>query len=1078
MKDDLSTKMHYVGIAASAGGLEASSALVNSLPQDLNAAYIIAQHMAPQRESLLTALLARETTLTVVELEHKPIAPRPATIYVPPPNKDVIYKDGKLHLMEPSTKPGTPKPSADRLFVSLAENHGKRAAGIVLSGTGRDGSHGVQTIHEHGGITVAQSPDSAKFDGMPASAISTGCVDLILNPNVIGAQLHDILQRSRDLQSNRPIQPAGDMLEQLMQILQARTRVNFRDYKEQTVQRRIQRRMDALSVELFRDYVEHCRNDIGEVDTLYKDLLISVTRFFRDPSQFAQLSNEIVRIVEEKGDEPLRIWVAGCATGEEVYTVAIIVSEALGGPEQFERQKVQIFGTDIDDSALNVARRGTYPVSAAKDIPEPYLERYFLMSQNTITVVPELRNLTLFSKHNLIQDPPFIKIDLVTLRNVLIYFKPNLQERVLSRVHFALSSHGILLLGTSEAVGAMELMFEAKQGTDKIYLKRHTVRYHQMFAPDLSDRRNMQADGTKRDSEKNEQNQNEMFEALVRSVGPNSFIITRNQDIVRVFGDVSPLLELTESTGLRLSTRILRKGLREEVPGLVTLAFRRKEARFGRWHAITGPDFNEVRIACYPIFATEGEDHLLLAFETRTQEVDHRPVVESLGDQERTQYILQIETEMQSTREALQQTVEELQSTNEELQSVNEELQSTNEELQATNEELETSNEELQSTNEELLTVNEEMRINATEFEKITRELSAVLAASPYPVLIVDQYSIIRGASDSALTYFGIERIPGKGLPLEEVDRDGSQSVLTQVAAHVLQTREQENCELYHGSDVHTAVLSPFSDTTGQQLGLTVSIYDNDTRAISLITDAIEQMGEIGSWRYNLNTDLLALSPAVQRRMGLRNKRSGVRLHDVESLLHPDDRRKIRKKLLRALRSRATFRFEARLILKSGRVLHVQITGASVLSESGKVISVVGAFRDVTSLLTSSMAIENMERMHNRLGLGLFSYDVDNKDMFMLGEAFDTLLVAGSTPTEKSVEAMIGGFRGTDQDTLRASLFELIEHGGEYDAGFTLDTGQICQVSAIARTLADGRVSHIYGTIQLCDPPISSEIPN
>ena len=324
----------FVGIAASAGGLEASSALVKNLPKQAKAVYVIAQHMSPTHKSLLTSLISRETELPVQELSpDAEIIPEVDTIYITPPNSDVTFENGKLGLSDPSGHPATPKPSADRLFKSLAREFGDRSVGIVLSGTGSDGSYGVQAIREAGGVTIAQDTASAKYDGMPASAIETGCIDLTLTPEQIGQHLEKILATPRDFNALRHINERPSRLSELLQILLARTRVDFRDYKENTVNRRINRRMVALGIDDYDAYVEHCRQSVDEVDALYRDLLISVTRFFRDPTQFSQLEDELKRLVKARDEGQIRVWVAGCATGEEPYALAMLLAELL--PEVF-----------------------------------------------------------------------------------------------------------------------------------------------------------------------------------------------------------------------------------------------------------------------------------------------------------------------------------------------------------------------------------------------------------------------------------------------------------------------------------------------------------------------------------------------------------------------------------------------------------------------------------------------------------------------------------------------------------------------------------------------------------------------
>lgn len=829
-KDSETGRPVIIGIAASAGGLEASSALVKSLPKDLNAAFVIAQHMAPKHESLLAVLLDRETHLDVVELTETPTVPVPNKIYITPPNWDVVLTDAnELALTAPNEHPATPKPSADRLFISIAEQCGSECVGIVLSGTGTDGSYGVQAIRENGGITIAQDPTTAKFDGMPAAAISTGCIDLNLAPEEIGQQLNMIFQRTSTGELQRPIKPPYELHAELLNLLHAHTQIDFGEYKEQTLHRRIRRRMDTLGIDDFERYVDLCRNSVDELDALLRHFLISVTRFFRDPVHFRHLEAQIKDMVERKGPNPIRIWVAGCATGEEAYSVAILVAEALGGPEALEKHNVQVFSTDIDEPALDIARKGRYAVSAAHDLPPDVIDRYFNVTPSSLNVIPQLRAVTLFSKHNIFQDPPFINIDLVTLRNVLIYFKPALQERVLSRVHYALSPTGLIFLGTSESIRPMDLFFEAVQGTDKIYSKRNSARPGPIVPTDTLISKTTstpRANTTAPEQPASDTNTDtQMFDALARSVAPNGFVITRKQDIVRVFGDVSPFLQLNETSSLRLSTRILRRGLRDEAPGLITLAFKHKEHRAGRWHNMDGHGFNQVKMDCYPIIAATGEDHILVAFDTRLQQEESRPT-ESLSDRERTQYILQIETEMQSTREALQQTVEELQTSNEELQSVNEEMQSSNEELQATIEELETSNEELQSTNEELLTVNEELQVNASALRQVTQELTTILKSYPHPILVIDSALIVRRASDTALRYFDLPDLPDNGLALGRLTPPDAALSLVALAKDVLETGAQDRMEFGEAPHQKTVTAAPFREKVGDQVGLMISIID------------------------------------------------------------------------------------------------------------------------------------------------------------------------------------------------------------------------------------------------------------
>lgn len=546
----------------SAGGLEAVTTLAQNLSPDVNVAYVLAQQMSPTYKSRLTALISRETPLPMVELKDD-TPPVANTIFITPPNTDVILESGKLRLVDPSGHPVTPKPSAGWLFKSLAREMGEHCAGVALSGTGCDGRYGVQAIREAGGITIAQDAATAKYDGMPVSAAQTGSIDLTQLPEQIGVHLSKILASPRNFDQLRRLNERPSKMSDLFQILLARTNVDFRDYKENTVSRRVNRRIVALDIEDCDSYVAYCRTSGEEVEALYRDLLISVTRFFRDQNQFEQLRREFQSLVQGQDLGQLRLWLAGCATGEEVYSNAIILAEAMGGLDRLKKSRVQIFATDIDGRALEVARRCSYPITAAADIPEQFLERFFKVHDERLDVLPELRSVTLFSMHNVFHDPPFLNVDFVSILNVMIYFRAALQYRVLRRIHYALYSAGMLFLGTSEKVGNMESLFEMRAGGDKIFSKRRisvnspptfemgSGAYGRKAPPHLTNHADSRMQKPALDKG--------LFDALARVVAPNGFAVTRGGEIVRVFGDISHLTQLTENAPLWIGIRNLRK---------------------------------------------------------------------------------------------------------------------------------------------------------------------------------------------------------------------------------------------------------------------------------------------------------------------------------------------------------------------------------------------------------------------------------------------------------------------------------------------------------------------------------------
>ncbi|EAR51152.1 hypothetical protein OG2516_14795 [Oceanicola granulosus HTCC2516] len=1058
--------LRFVGIAASAGGLEAASLLMQNIPKSANAVYVIAQHMSPTHKSLLSTLIAHETDLPVAELRDD-TEPLGDTIYVTPPNSDVTFEDGRLRLSEPSGHPAAPKPSADRLFKSLAAECGDKCVGIVLSGTGSDGSYGVQAIREAGGITIAQDPASAKYNGMPASAIETGCVDLTLTPEQIGQHLDKILASPRDFDSLRRLNEEPSKIADLLQILHARTRVDFREYKETTISRRITRRMAALGIDDYEKYVDHCRASEQEVDALHRDLLISVTRFFRDPEQFRQLRREIERLIGGREAPQLRIWVAGCATGEEAYSIAILVAEALGGPASLQKNKLQIFATDIDERALEVGRRGVYPISVVQDVPREYLEKYFVISGSELTVSSELRAVTLFSKHNIFQDPPFIKVDLVSLRNVLIYFNASLQERVLNRILYALAPDGLLFLGTAESVGNLDTWFEARARADKIYGKRRSGQRPsfgslgsgggQSALARAADPRDVKA-----------QDEGTMFDALARSVAPNGFLATKNGDIVRVFGDISRFIQVTEQSALSLNLRLLSATIRDEATSLMAIALKTREMRPGRWHDFETVGANRARLLCFPVASPSGgEDHCLFAIHTRLERSE-RTDIESLSADERTAYVSRIEAEMRSTREALQQTVEELQTSNEELQSVNEEMQSTNEEMQATNEELETSNEELQATNEELITVNEEMQVNAAELQRVSTELAAILCASPYVVVVVDQALIVRRASDRALQMFDIGRLPTTGFHLSQCALPPEFPSLTKIASEVFKLRTPRTLSLESGGIAYAITFTPYTDSLGQLMGQMITVVEVDMLTFDALSDLIRDMSGASHWRYNLRTGRFAWSGRVAEIYGLGHGDSEPGLSETIGSYHPDDAPRVAEMFDACLQDGTPFSYEARLLRKDGRVAHVEASGALVRDRHGEPAYMVGVFRETAPLIRAELLGREQAALEDRLEFGHFIHDTANGESRWSDGLRRLLGVDDATPA--SLNALTERLHPDEREMVAGLLAKAERDALPVAARARLDGPEgldlLCEIHAQVRTAQSGEVTHLFGSLR------------
>ena len=754
-----------VGIGASAGGLEAIRALLKSAPRDAPAAYVVVQHMAPTQKSMLTPLIARETHLETTELAD-PVRPQRNHVYVGPPGTDIVLEEGHLKLVPPSTDLAAPKPSADRFFRTLAEGAAERAIGIVLSGTGSDGSDGVKAIHEAGGITFAQDDKSAKYDGMPNSAIETGCIDLVLSPLEMGQRLESLSLNAPRLAEVMKAEADQVPLTEILQIVLAKTRVDFRDYKPTTILRRLERRMAALGILSQQAYAAHLREHDDEVEALFRDFLISVTRFFRDPEQYEALQPVIEKLAERIQNRPIRVWVAGCATGEEAYSVAMLFAEAMGGLAEARTRGVQIFATDIDQRALKLARAGRYPAGALADVPTRFIKPYFTTEGDFTTVAADLKSMILFSVHNVVQDPPFKDIDLVCCRNLLIYFNPVLQDRTFGNFHYSLRDNGLVFLGVADNAMASEDLFIERDMGVKVLEKRATGRVNY-------DRRSRRArftrppavavdtDGAIDPPLRPDTTINPVVRAMAASLGEASVLLTRQLSIVYIFGDITPYVSLKEGRMRSdLDHNMLVDPLAAEVRVLSSMVDENRRTRRGFTRRIEGRDGLPVQLEMILLKHDElQEDMYLVVFNRVEDDADGAQAVDN--DQE-LDTVQELRDELTLTRDALNQAVERWETANEELKAANEEMQSNNEELQSINEELETSNEELQSTNEELVTINEAYQVQTDELNELNEELEAILDQVDVPLIVFNTRLMISQRSQAAATLFQTGSAPGK----------------------------------------------------------------------------------------------------------------------------------------------------------------------------------------------------------------------------------------------------------------------------------------------------------------------------
>lgn len=748
-----------VGIGASAGGLEAVTQLLRHLPGDLGLAVVVVQHLDPAHDSSLVELLSRVCRMTVREAtEAMPL--EPGHVYVMPPNAGMVLKQGSLHLT-PRDEARDPRRPIDLFLRSLAEEMGGRAIGVVLSGTGSDGTLGLETIRAEGGITFAQDR-TASYDGMPVSATTAGCVDYVLPPAKIAKELARISSHptTRQVSAGTSVGHDHDEFDAVVRCLSEVSGVDFSNYKQATLRRRIHRRMVVNRIERVEDYRRLLEQDPEEADGLCRDVLIHVTSFFRDPEVFDALRQSVFPslLQDRPADRPIRIWVPGCATGEEVYSLAIALLEFLG--PRSETTEIKLFGTDISESIINLARSGRYPERIVQDVGRERLRRFFVQDEGGHAICKSVRDLCVFARQDATRDPPFSNLDLISCRNVLIYLGPALQKRILPLFHYALRERGFLLLGTSETVGAVADLFSEFDRQRRIYTRR-SVPSRLVFDVGSS-----QLVPTR--------NRTPGVPAVVRSVrevdalreadrlllarcAPPSVLIDESMEILQFRGNTGSFLAPAPGTPSNNLRSMARDGLLPDLTEALEEANARSAPvlKEGLRVELDGRDI-DVGIEIVPILSrTSSQRSFLVLFHQvaaadATSSSVPRPADDALATGVERRRIVQLERELAAVKDYLRASVEEREAAGEELRAANEELLSGNEELQSTNEELQTAHEELQATNEELLTVNEELQHRNEQATLLGNDLTNLLASVEIPIIMLGRDLSIRRFTPSA----------------------------------------------------------------------------------------------------------------------------------------------------------------------------------------------------------------------------------------------------------------------------------------------------------------------------------------
>lgn len=715
-----------VGIGSSAGGLEALEELIQNLSINDTMAYIVAQHLGPDH-SALVELLAKNSPLDVV-VAVDGIVVTPGNVYVTPPNYNIFLDGDTIVLAPPAEDFVGSKPSIDLFFESLAHSKHHDAIGIILSGTGSDGTRGCAQIKAEGGITIVQDPKDSKFDGMPVSAINAGVIDRILSADKMGAELQKIEKRIRDESLLQPITKGAksDLLKIFTQ-LRSVCGVDFSEYKPTTLNRRIRRRMATLKILTINDYVQLLGSDKKESENLCKDFLIGVTSFFRDKEAFDDLKIQLTSYIATKEQtDTIRVWDIGCCTGEESYSIAIVIAEILA--EQGKSMEVQIFASDIDNDSVLVARGGLYPASAFVSIPPELIQKYFIAKNDNLQVNNIIRNMIIFSKHDLLQDPPFTKLDLIVCRNLLIYFSTSLQERVIPLFHYSLLDGGILFLGKTESIGTFHNLFTPLTKNTRVFKREFSVSnlppktlnaYYPSHNVNVQRPKSLPIPKVS------------FKESLIESLGefllPLSVIVSKGMDIVYI-KEKNPYLHYDQGIATANIYKSIHESLSLDLRTMIQLCSTIMEPQLGIFHKVElfkGID-RFVRLIVIPL-RHHGENSEFYVVSFQEEDADVFTQIDFLGDEApQTKETVRLEAELAHTKLHMQTIITEMEKSSEELQSLNEELRSANEELQSTNEEMQSTNEELRSTNEELQSTNEELHRTRDQLDISHGELKIV----------------------------------------------------------------------------------------------------------------------------------------------------------------------------------------------------------------------------------------------------------------------------------------------------------------------------------------------------------------
>jgi len=964
-----------VGIGASAGGLAAFEAFFSSIPQNIDPdmAFVLVQHLAPDHKSLLAEIIQGYTKMPVFMVEDG-MQVQSNRVYIIPPNHDMTLQHGNLQLLAP-TEPRGQRMTIDFFFRSLAEELHERAIGIVLSGTGSDGTLGVRAIKAEGGMIMVQSPDSSEFDTMPRNAIATGMADYELAPDDMPAQLMSYVDHVfRNLPPSNPLLGAksDSSLQKIFSQLRSRTGHDFSQYKRSTIDRRIGRRMAVHEIDVIEEYVELLEHTPAEVEALFRDLLIGVTNFFRDPKSFKVLQGQIVpNLLQGKSpDAVIRVWSAGCSTGEEAYSLAILFRESMEALKQ--SYTVQIFATDIDSQAIATARAGTYSASIAADVSAERLARFFVSEPEDVTyrICKQIRDMLIFSEQDIVKDPPFSKLDMISCRNLLIYLDTELQKKLIPLFHYALKPGGVLFLGASEGVGAFDDLFATLDRESKVYQRKDDIHgthraalgrfldpvpRNMIVHPPRGEKPALPAKIALRDFTEH---------ALIQHVAPPSVLINEHGDILYLHGRTGMFLEPAPGVaGINNILKMAREGL---LPGLTTTLHKavesKEEVHCPGLRVKTNGHFTFVNLSIYPLAheqATPGVAPLYLVTldDTRRVAPDNMPETNA-PQSEADARITTLTLELKAKDEYIQATQEQLMTSTEELKASNEEMQSVNEELQSANEELETSKEELQSVNEELATVNAELQAKVSDLSRANNDMNNLLAGTGIGTIFVDhQLRILRFTPAASAI---INLIAGdKGRPVGHlvsnlIDYDNLvadvQSVLDTLASKEVEVQAKDG-------KWYAMRIQPYRTLDNVIEGAVISFVDiteivqirnalEKANTLSHLASVVHDVGDAITVQ-DLKGHMLSWNAGARKMYGW-TEAEALLLSECDRIA-PEIFDEESNKLRRVAQGKVLDPYRTRRLAKNGASLEVWMLVSGVINEAGKIYAIATVERGIAA---------------------------------------------------------------------------------------------------------------------------------